>query len=148
MVAERIIAVVIWAYVLLFAALLGSGLPGQIEDLGIRTESISVGISLVFWVVTIILFFGFALAGWNDRFATPQSGFLVQRFGAERVANAIRLMRPSMLLMVATGVAGVCGVTNTFLTTGSAASYCLSSYFLAVGAGHLYAFLVRKKGDA
>lgn len=144
MVINRIIALAIWAYALLFAVLLGSSLPGLVESMGIKTESISVGISLIFLTVPVILFFGVARAGWNNDFTLPSSGYIVRKFGEARIANLMHLLRPGSLFMIVTGLIGILGVTNTFMTSRSAVSYCLSAYFLAVGAGHLYAFLAGK----
>jgi len=141
---DRIIALAIWAYALLFAGLLGGSLPGLVQSMAIKTEGISVGISLIFLAVPIILFFGVARAGWNHDVTLPSSGYFVRRFGAARIAWFIRLLRPNALLMVVTGLIGILGVANTFMTSRSAVAYCLSSYFLAVGAGHLYALLFRK----
>ncbi len=145
MLVERIIVAVIWGYALLFAVLLGIGIPWQVDSMQISTANISLGISLIFWTVPLILFFGFALAGWKDHFSAPTSGVLVDYFGMERVAGMIRMLRPSLLLMIATGITGVLGVGITLLTHRHAVSLCLSSYFLAVGAGHLYAYLSRDK---
>jgi hypothetical protein len=146
MIVVRSIVIAIWAYVLLVAALLGSGIPGQVEAMAINTDGIPLGISLVFWTIPLILFFGFALAGWKDDFATPTSGFLVDWFGAERIANMLRKLRPNLLLMIATGLTGILGVGITLTSHRLAVSLCLSSYFLAVGAGNLYAYLRKVRG--
>ena len=145
MIVDRIIALAIWAYALLFAVLLGGSLPGLVESMAIKTASISVGVSLIFLTVPIILFFGVARAGWHNDFTLSSSGYLVRKFGEARIASLIRLLRLNTLLMAVTGLIGILGIANTFMTSRSAVAYCLSSYFLAVGAGHLYAFLFRRK---
>ncbi len=145
MLTERITVVVIWVYTLLFAVMLGMGIPSQVGAMAIKTGSISVGIAMVFWAVAVILFLGFALSGWNDNFSAPTSGYLVEWFGAERVASTIRRLRPNLLLMIATGLTGILGLGITLATHRSAVSLCLSSYFLAVGGGNLYAFLFNNK---
>jgi len=144
MLLDRIIALAIWAYALLFAVLFGGSLPDLIESMAIKTESISVGISLIFLTVPVILFFGVARANWSNKFTLSNASYLVRKFGEARIANLIRLLRPNTLLMVVTGLIGILGVVITFMTSRSAVSYCFSSYFLAVGAGHLYALLFRK----
>jgi len=145
MLAERIVVIVIWAYALVFAVMLGIGIPSEVGALAIRTENISLGISMIFWAVAVILFLGFALAGWNDDVATPSSGYLVDWFGAERVAATIKKLRPRLLLMVAAGLTGSLGIGITLATHRSAVSLCLSAYFLAVGAGNLYAYSFNNK---
>ena len=141
---EKGIALAIWAYALLFAFLLGDSLPDMVESMSIRTESISVGIALIFLTVPFILFFGVARAGWSNDLAVPNPAYLVRKFGEARVAEIMRLLQPNILLMIVTGSIGVLGVVNTFMTSRSAVSYCLSSYFLAFGAGHLYAIFSRR----
>ena len=145
MLKERIIVVVIWGYALLVALMLGIGIPSQVGAMDIKTDNIALGIALIFWTIPLILFFGFALAGWNDRFNTPTEGYLVDWFGAERLGQLIHMLRPNLLLMVATGLTGAMGVGITLATHVSAVSLCLSSYFLAVGAGNLYALLMNNK---
>lgn len=143
LVTSRIIAVAIWAYSLFFAFLMGNSIPSLITSLRIEAQNISMGISLVFLAIPVILFFGIARAGWKSEVSTPKPGYFVDKFGEERVAGVVRAIRPKTLLMVVAGLIGAIGVGTTLLTTRSAASYCLSSYFLAVGAGHLYAYLFR-----
>ena len=145
MFVDKIVAVVVWGYALLFAVTLGIGIPSQVGAMGMTTDSISLGIALIFWAVSLILFLGFALSGWSDDLPTPESGYFVDWFGAERVAAMIRRLRPNLMLMIAAGLTGVLGVGITLATHRSGISLCLSSYFLAVGLGNLYAFLFNKK---
>jgi hypothetical protein len=142
---NRIIVLLTWAYALVFAAILGSGIPVLIESLQIHSEAISTGISLVFLAVPIILFLGVARSGWSNDVSVSESGFLTQVFGKKRALDLVRAIRPATLLMIAAGLMGVIGIANTFRTTQSPVAYCLSSYFLAVGLGHLYAYLARNR---
>jgi hypothetical protein len=141
---DRVVVLLVWIYLLAFAILLGNGIPAQIASLSIKAESISTGIALVFLAVPIILFLGVAGSGWITEVPTLKSGILVKTFGEVRVAGVIRSLRPAMLLMSTTTLVGLMGIGTTFLTTRSPVAYCFSSYFLAVGLGHIYALYLRK----
>ena len=139
------IALSIWAYSVLFAVMMGSSIPSFVQSLPIDVEGTSTGVLLIFVTIPGILFFGVARAGWSDDRSKPNPGFFSTVFGEERATKILTAVRPATLLMIVTGLIGGIGVASTFMSTRSPVSYCLSSYFLAVGLGHVYAYLVRNR---
>lgn len=142
---SRFIAWSIWAYAVVFALLMGGSLPSFVQTLPIDTDRVATGILLIFLTIPIVLLLGFARARWRHEPPRAAGGFFASVFGEQRAAEILEAVRPAILLMIVSLLIGGIGVARTFLTTQSSVSYCLSSYFLAVGLGNLYSYLGRNR---